>query len=213
MSMEIPELAAICEALKNQIRLDQVRLEICLSRFKGCMGDRHPVSIVELPGWIDSCSKALTSPIPEDALRDHFKKQERLIIDQAAKIEELQSVKEGFLIVVDFLDSGSTDFVGLNKSCLEWKNKHEARFPKTKTTEDQMSIQINGVGTEHKDNTSLSYEEVVKLAGMDPERILTVAYRFNNGSDWTRSGILGKGQVLENVRCGTIFNVVDTSAA
>lgn len=72
-----------------------------------------------------------------------------------------------------------------------------------------MNIIVNGEKAFHGLET-ISYSQVVQLAGYDRDRILSVTYQGRKNGDSRRSGILipGREVALEE---GMIFNVADTS--
>ena len=71
-----------------------------------------------------------------------------------------------------------------------------------------MIVTING--KESALSRSTTYEHVVRLAGMDPTKLLTVTYR--KGLDGNTEGVLlPKGSLW--VKAGMVFNVADTSGA
>lgn len=59
---------------------------------------------------------------------------------------------------------------------------------------------------------AMSYEEVVVLAGHDPERVLTVVYHWQGGGDSERNGSLSRGRTVAPAE-GMRFTVADTSNA
>lgn len=72
----------------------------------------------------------------------------------------------------------------------------------------QFEITVNGEG-KTVEGREHGYEEIVKLAGFNPERILTVTFtRAANG----KQGSLTPGQKTV-IAAGTVFNVADTSNA
>lgn len=91
----------------------------------------------------------------------------------------------------------------------------------TSENEEAMKIILNGrevlVGETSRltlgdPDAHLSYEAVVKLAGHDPSRILTVTYRTRRQGDAQRQGSLIPGQTTK-VEDGMVFDVADTSRA
>ena len=74
-----------------------------------------------------------------------------------------------------------------------------------------MYIIVNGE-THFIDQETLSYEDIVLMAGRKPDRILTVVYSTRRKGDEQRQGTLtpGGSTLIED---GMVFSVADTSSA
>lgn len=77
--------------------------------------------------------------------------------------------------------------------------------------ETRMEIIVNG-GKRVVDAASITYEDVVKLAGLDPKRIYSITYCALRAGDEQREGSLRPGREM-TIEHGMRFYIGDTSNA
>lgn len=73
-----------------------------------------------------------------------------------------------------------------------------------------LPLRLRDNAVEFCEETPLTYEHIVKLAGLTGDPI--VVFRQRDG-EWTRSGFLHKGQTMTDLRPGTRFTVCHTGNA
>lgn len=95
-----------------------------------------------------------------------------------------------------------------NYGCVAWETTNEA----TQQEISMVKIKVNGE-IRHHIGESISYADVVKHAGYDPERVLGVVYGGPRTGDARRSGIMHKGCQPVRVEEGMFFTVADTGSA
>jgi len=75
-----------------------------------------------------------------------------------------------------------------------------------------MKIIVNGKEfdiEEEEGSPSLSYADVIKMAGYAPDRIVSVTYRWQGEGDHSRSAILAPRQLVTPAE-GMVFSVART---
>lgn len=75
-----------------------------------------------------------------------------------------------------------------------------------------VNIKVNGNDRQHVGET-ISYEDVLKLDGRDPKRVLSVTYQGQSNGDLQREGGMRPGCEPVRVEEGMRFAVADTSNA